>query len=201
MGAKVDYDPVNKIVQLTETPLTGEASLDVQIDLYSDAKEDWLVDSSLSKFTFPWTSIGGQDVGGGKLAGQLFFLRNDLGWRIRPYNDIDHQLLLEGNIFATDATQDILVPGTGEYSVLVLNTRSNLATTIGLQGMTATESASLANVEKILRNKTVTDPLSGTQVIYDDDGISILYEAELYEDATGVQRYRGQGAERRERYE
>ena len=37
MGVKADYDPVTKLVELTETPLTGEASVDVQIDLYSDA--------------------------------------------------------------------------------------------------------------------------------------------------------------------
>ena len=105
---------------------------------------------------------------------------------------------MEGNIFGTDPSTDVYTPTTGEYTVLVLNTRSNLVT--GISGMTATESQSLTNVEKIVRNKTVTDPLSGTQVVYDDDGISILFEAVLYEDATGVQRYRGQGAERRERY-
>jgi hypothetical protein len=200
MGVKADYDPVTKLVELTETPLTGEASVDVQIDLYSDAKEDWLADEYLSRFTFPWVSIGGQPTGGGKLAGQLFFLRNDLGWRIKPF-EADHQLLMEGNLFGTDPNTDVYTPTTGEYSVLILNTRSNLATTVGVSGMTATESHSLTNVEKIIRNRTVTDPDSGTQFIFDDDGISIFLQAALYEDATGTQRYRGQGAQLRERLE
>ena len=161
MGARASYDPVTKIISLTETPLTGESTVDVQIDLYSDAKEDWLAEEDLSRFTFPWTSIGGQSIGGGKLAGQLFFLRNDLGWRIRPFA-ADHQPLLEGNLFATDTDQDLFTPTTGEHSVLMLNTRSNLATTVGLSGMTAIESSSLSNIEKIMRNRTITYPVSGT---------------------------------------
>lgn len=54
-------------------------------------------------------------------------------------------------------------------------------------------------IEKIMRNKTVTDPVSGTLTVYDDDGTTILFEGDLFEDADGIQPYRGQGAERRER--
>lgn len=54
---------------------------------------------------------------------------------------------------------------------------------------------------KILRNKMVTDPVSGEQVIYDDDGITVLLRGDLYEGTGTGQKYRGQGAERRERLE
>lgn len=56
-------------------------------------------------------------------------------------------------------------------------------------------------VTKILRNKTVTDPVTGEQVIYDDDGITVLLRGDLYEGTGTGQKYRGQGAERRERLE
>mgnify|MGYP001828987768 CR=1 FL=1 len=48
-------------------------------------------------------------------------------------------------------------------------------------------------------NKMVTDPGAGTITVYDDDDVTVLKVADLYEDAAGTQPYRGQGAERRER--
>lgn len=52
---------------------------------------------------------------------------------------------------------------------------------------------------KILRNKTITDPTTGMMTVYDDDGITPLLTAQLYEGTGTGQTYRGQGAERRER--
>lgn len=54
-------------------------------------------------------------------------------------------------------------------------------------------------VEKLLRNKTVTDPVTGVMTVYDDDNATPLLVAQLYEDATELQTYRGQGAEVRDR--
>ena len=54
-------------------------------------------------------------------------------------------------------------------------------------------------VEAILRNKTVTDPTSGTMVVYETDGTTPKLIANLYEDAAGTTPYQGNGAERRER--
>ena len=59
----------------------------------------------------------------------------------------------------------------------------------------------LALLEKILRNKSVTDPATGEFVLYDDDGTTELFRVPLWEDAAGTQAYRGQGAERKERLE
>lgn len=57
----------------------------------------------------------------------------------------------------------------------------------------------VALVLKLLRNKQVTDPATGTLTVFDDDGVTPLVSGDLFEDAAGSQRYRGQGAERRER--
>lgn len=51
----------------------------------------------------------------------------------------------------------------------------------------------------MLRNKQITNPSTGKMTVYDDDGVTVLAEGDLFEDAAGTQPYRGQGAERRER--
>lgn len=56
-------------------------------------------------------------------------------------------------------------------------------------------------MQKILRNKTVTNPSTGTITVYDDDGTTVLLTADLWENVAGTQAYRGQGADRRERLE
>jgi hypothetical protein len=55
------------------------------------------------------------------------------------------------------------------------------------------------DVAKIMRNKTVTDPVAGTITVYDTDDVTILHVAQIFEDAAETQPYRGQGAEVRER--
>ena len=86
MGTNATFDPVNKLITLTEVPVgsPAKATLDVQVDLYSDAKEDWLTNLSLNKFKFPFTAIGGNDLGGGVYAGAYYFLDNTSGWSIQP---------------------------------------------------------------------------------------------------------------------
>lgn len=59
--------------------------------------------------------------------------------------------------------------------------------------------AKLLLIAKILRNKQVTDPVTGKFIVYDDNGVDVLYQGNLYEDVAGLQTYRGRGAERRER--
>ena len=68
-----------------------------------------------------------------------------------------------------------------------------------LTALLASCPADLALVLKLLRNKQVTNPSTGRMTVYDDDGSTVLLEGNLFEDAAGVQPYRGQGAERRER--
>jgi hypothetical protein len=67
-----------------------------------------------------------------------------------------------------------------------------------IQSGLATDAA-LAVIDKILRNKQVTDPVAGTLTVYADDGVTPYLVASLFEDAAGATPYRGQGAERRER--
>ena len=50
----------------------------------------------------------------------------------------------------------------------------------------------------ILRNKIVTDPTTGTMTIYADDGVTPLLTAQMYENTTLTQPYRGHGMEVRD---
>lgn len=59
--------------------------------------------------------------------------------------------------------------------------------------------AGMTMIQKLLRNKTHTDPATGIMTVFDDDGVTVLYTAALKEDIAGVQQYRGQGANRRDR--
>jgi hypothetical protein len=45
----------------------------------------------------------------------------------------------------------------------------------------------------------ITDPVAGTITIFDDDGVTVLLQANIFQDAAGTIPYAGQGAERRER--
>lgn len=53
--------------------------------------------------------------------------------------------------------------------------------------------------QQLLRNKFITDPVTGIATLYANDGTTILLQGQLYQDATGLVKYQGLGAERRER--
>lgn len=54
-------------------------------------------------------------------------------------------------------------------------------------------------IQKILRNRSITDPVAGTLTVYDDDNVTPLLVAPIYQDAAGTIPYQGQGAERKDR--
>ena len=66
-------------------------------------------------------------------------------------------------------------------------------------GTAGTMGEALAVAHLLLRNKTITDPAAGTITVYDTDGTTVLFVADLFEDAAGTTAYTGAGAERRER--
>lgn len=52
----------------------------------------------------------------------------------------------------------------------------------------------------VSHHKTVTDPAAGTFTVYDEDGTTVLYVADLWENAAGTTAYQGQGADRRDSF-
>src|SRR3972149_5043156 len=124
MAAKFTYDTTDKLFILN----TGVTSLDVKIDLYSDAKEDWLSNPSLTKFKFPIESVGGQSIGGGKSISPYYILK--YGWKIRP-QEANHQLSITGNVI-TDDDSDPFVNTVGSFNVRTKFVVSSDSLTVGL---------------------------------------------------------------------
>lgn len=162
-------------------------------------------------------SVGGNDLGGGVSLDAYIFLRNDLGWRIRP-DARDHVLRVDGNLFGADAGLPLFIAPTAPSVVQIERSFSSRALALdggggGGSAHTAVEVAAavwshatavtLATrvqlAERILRNKTVTDPASGTMTVYADDGVTPLLVCQVFEDVAGAQPYRGAGANRRDR--
>jgi hypothetical protein len=56
-----------------------------------------------------------------------------------------------------------------------------------------------AIIEKLLRNKSITDPDTGIMTVYEADGTTPFLTAQIYEDVAALQAYRGQGIEHRDR--
>ena len=77
--------------------------------------------------------------------------------------------------------------------------REEINAAAGGGGLTPTQDARLATLEKLLRNKMITDPSTGVLTVFDDDGATPLLTANIFKDAAGTTPYDGTGAERRER--
>ena len=98
-----------------------------------------------------------------------------------------------GNVVAVDDIQVSIDVGlTAAMTMLTVEKSTSAA-------LVSADTLLLERIEKILRNKMITDPIGGTITVYDDDGITVLLSASIFQDAAGLIPYAGQGAERRER--
>lgn len=131
MAAKATFDLDNLLVIFDKVAPdgNGKVAIDTQVDIYSDAKEVWQSSALYPGFEFPFTTIGGNDLGGGLAAGDYYFLRTDLGWRLRPY-EADHELTVTGNLYPIDANDPLVVPTSTAYTVPVIFERSQLTQTV-----------------------------------------------------------------------
>lgn len=108
---KVVFDGTNKLIYINP----NESVVSVKEDIYSAWKQ-WLQVRDNSKFLPAIRTIGGDPVGGGKFAGDIYFLMN--GWQIV----IDHTVALEGTLYHDDGINPYIIEEGG-----VTATVSNLA--------------------------------------------------------------------------
>ena len=151
--AKVTFDGTNKLIIVDN----GINSLDAAIDLYSDWKE-WIVDNNNAQYPIAFSSIGGDDLGGGRFLGSTYFLEN--GWKIRPYEG-NHTLSLTGNLYTRDGSSPF-VNTIGNYNVLITSSVSNLIDTISTGG----NDYSLDQIRDSVWSKSITSPTSGSILEY-----------------------------------
>jgi hypothetical protein len=90
------------------------------------------------------------------------------------------------------------VKNVNDVSLIIGNSAGLISVTSG-SGLSTEQAETLALIAKLLKNKQITDPATGKLTVYDDDDTTILVQGDLYENVSGSQQYRGQGAERRDR--
>jgi hypothetical protein len=107
MAATFDGD--NLLITL-EAPTLGVLNQTAE-QVYDDAKV-WYLGGENSRYPFPFATSGGEDITAVTIAGQYYFLLNDLGWRIRS-TDEDQNVYWDGNLIPNDLTLPIIVERTG----------------------------------------------------------------------------------------
>lgn len=206
--ATITFDGPGKIIDIGyDAPTTTVTALDI----YSRWK-DWVLAGNAQYAEAFDLSVGGNDLGGGAALDGYLFLRNDLGWRIRPA-DQDHVLVITGQLFGystgqpkylSRATRTIVIQEVQSSRAQVVqggdpaSIAAEVWTTSKLTGTDGTMGFALRVMEAVLRNRVVTNPALGTYTVYDDNNNPLLYGL-LWEDAAGTTPYSGAGAERRDR--
>jgi len=148
MATHIDYDTINRIMYVTTAPVGGTLTLDVAKDIYSAAKYDWKVNSTLNKFKFPfYQPVGGNTIiPNVRYLGKYVFLK--FGWLMRPY-EADHTLYLINAYLLVDGGGDPWLKTQGGYTVNVRDTvpADAFALETGTSGLTQQESDALLNIK------------------------------------------------------
>lgn len=149
MGLRVSFNTGTRLIEVTEAPVipAGQTvalqTIDVQVDLYSDGKEDWRnqVPGIVRGSFFPFVNSvsANTSLPGGRVEPTFTRLRNDLGWRFLPF-DSDHELTLIGNILPFDETLPIIQARPGR-TILIIPDATQVA---GLNITSAEEAAANA---------------------------------------------------------
>lgn len=121
------------------------------IDIYSRWK-DWVRSSVGSAYPEAFTTIGGEGLGGGLIAGQYFFLNTLSGWSVRP-REASHELTIQGNLYPNVPGADQFTPTLGSFQVAI-----NLQTSSLTQQVTADNLASLTVMVQELWQRHGLDP-------------------------------------------
>lgn len=142
MGAKVNFDGINKLI----TVVSNTYSIDVKLDLYSSWKI-WVMENDNAKFLPAFRSIGGDQLTGGQYLGATFFLLN--GWRIRTWEG-SHTLAVVGNLYTEEGVSPF-VDTLGNWNTRIEFTKSNLVDSIvvPVPTLTAEEREKLMSLQNI----------------------------------------------------
>jgi hypothetical protein len=105
----IEFDGDNLLITL-DTPVAGVLNQTWE-EVYDEFKQ-WFLQGENSAYPFAFTVSGGEPVTDVTIAGQYYFLRNDLGWRIRT-TDEDQDVFWSGNGIPTDLTLPIVTGRAG----------------------------------------------------------------------------------------
>ena len=124
--SKISFDIVTRVISITVAPtlIDGEnvITLDIEKELYSQGKIDWVSDETLRKLKYPITSTGGDTLPGSKNLGATFFINSD--WKIAPHEG-SHRFVINGNFYSKDGTSPFNRT-IGNYNIFLEQTVSSL---------------------------------------------------------------------------
>jgi len=128
----ITFDGPNKIITLS----SGVTSVTVS-EIYSRWK-DWSLLTDNAKYFPAFRVVGGDPLGGGAYAGINVFLRNDLGWRIKPPEQ-DIIINITGNLYFEDPDTAGIISTIGGYDTVIrLTLSANLLQVSGGSGSAPT---------------------------------------------------------------
>lgn len=117
--AKVSFNGTNKTI----TVLSAYADIAVKEDLYSEWKI-WA--ASNPQYLPAIRCIGGDPIGGGKFAGDIYFLMN--GWQVI----VDHEVTVTGTLYHDDGIEPFVLTAGGAVRSVV----SSLVQSVSSSGYT-----------------------------------------------------------------
>lgn len=169
------FDGENLIITLD----SGITEVD-WIDIYSDWK-DWMLASPFNRgYPEAFSTSGGEELSAVLEAGAYWFLRNDLGWRMRPPEE-HITIWVTGNLIPQDITIDSFLPTIGAYTTQILGLQPITQTALVGSGVTEQDKIDIATAVwadvdaefllKVIRNKKALEKNGSVWelIIYDDD--------------------------------
>lgn len=108
----ITIDGDNLIIQFTEI---GE--IPVKNDVYSEWKE-WALEEMNLRYPPAFDTTGGDPLTATENISAYYFIRNDLGWRIKA-PELNGQLILVGDLFPKDFTLPFFITSDGAFSNLI----------------------------------------------------------------------------------
>ena len=135
------FDGTNLVITLD----SGVTEVDAKVKLYSDWKEYYKTGDN-SKYAPAFDTIGGDETTATGKVSAFFFLRNDLGWRIKPPEE-NINITIVGNLYGRDPALPIIKSTTGSFTVLINIERdaSSVVETVG-SGVTEQDKYDIAQL-------------------------------------------------------
>lgn len=139
MANIVSFDPIN--LRIIEINIGTDNTLDAS-EIYSEWKF-WLQQGTNAKYPQAFRFEGGSPISAQRSLGITYFLMN--GWRIRPA-ELNHKLVLDGNLFVDGGGVSAVVPTLGNFTVNVETQVSTLIDTIqSSTNLTVADKTSIAD--------------------------------------------------------
>ena len=148
------FDGPNKIITLLDPGTNPTQSVP---DIYSLWKEWSLLSDNLKYLPAFDLSVGGNDTNPPEKLDGYFFVRNDYGWRVRPF-EANGVTTLAGNLFAFDTGVALYLSTVGTFTAFIIGSVSSkaLAVETGVSGLTPTESTQLGDIDTTTQAMDIT---------------------------------------------